>query len=121
MDSQAFEESLRNVVIHAGWKLYTVDRLINAILKFVHQIVPSDTKERNQEKEKNADVVLLFQKDRMRNEVGGTNGEKGEFQELMVYRKAVEGILGPDEPIYRIDWVSFNPFGGGGLCVALAN
>lgn len=104
IDTNTFEEGLRSVYVQRGWSLYTIDKLLLAILKFIQTIVPNDTKERNPEKEKNADIILRFQKDRERREF---TKEKGEYQELIAYRRSVESMLGPDDNVYRIDWVCF--------------
>ncbi|KAL7273296.1 Transcriptional regulatory protein sin3 [Rhizina undulata] len=101
IDSNSFEESLRSVYIQKGWQLYTIDKLLVAVLKFIQAIVPNDTKEKNPEKEKNADIVLRFQRDRERREF---TKERGEYQELIAYRRNVEAMLGPEDNVYRIDW-----------------
>ena len=102
LDTAGFEESLRNVNVQQGWKLFTIEKTCNSILKFIQCIVPSDGKEKNTEKEKTADIVLRFQKDR---EHRGYEKEGSEYRELIAYRRAVEGILGQTEDVYRIDWV----------------
>lgn len=107
IDSNTFEEGLRSVYVQRGWQLYTIDKLLLAILKFIQTIVPNDTKEKNPEKEKNADIILRFQRDRERREF---TKEKGEYQELIAYRRNIEGMLGPDDNVYRIDWVCVFPF-----------
>ena len=102
LDAAGFEESLRSVNVQQGWKLFTIEKTCNSILKFIQSIVPSDGKEKNAEKEKTADIVLRFQKDR---DNRGYEKEGGEYRELISYRRAVEGILGQTDDLYRIDWV----------------
>ena len=102
LEATTFEENLRCVCVQQGWKLYTIEKSCMSILKFIQSIVPSDSKEKNLEKEKTADIVLRFQKDRQRTEF---TRERGEYQELVAYRRAVESILGNGEDLYRIDWV----------------
>lgn len=102
IDSATFEEGLRSVYVQQGWKLYTIDRLLLQILKAIQSIVPSDTKEKNQEKEKNADIILRFQRDRERRKL--TQGKR-EYQELITYRRCIESMLGPEDNVFRIDWV----------------
>jgi paired amphipathic helix protein Sin3a len=102
LDTAGFEEGLRNVFVQGGWKLYTIEKSCISILKFIQSIVPSEGKEKNMEKEKTAEVVLRFQKDRQRRTY---EKEGGEYRELIAYRRAVEAILGPNEELYRIDWV----------------
>jgi len=101
LEATTFEENLRCVCVQQGWKLYTIEKSCMSILKFIQSIVPSDSKEKNLEKEKTADIVLRFQKDRQRTEF---TRERGEYQELVAYRRAVESILGNGEDLYRIDW-----------------
>lgn len=106
LETQGFEEGLRSVFVAQGWKLYTIEKSCNSILKFIQSIVPSDTKEKNLEKEKTADIVLRFQKDRERREF---SRERGEYQELIAYRRAVENILAPQDDLFRVDWVCIFP------------
>lgn len=116
LESQVFEEQIRQVSNFAGWRLYTVDRVCNAVLKFCHAIVPGVGKEHGgaaggqgeREKERNADIVLRYEQDRRRG-VTGAGEDDSDYMELMRYRKYVEDLVGPDETIYRIDWVSL-PF-----------
>lgn len=102
LDTAGFEETLRSVNVQQGWKLFTIEKTCNSILKFIQSIVPSDGKEKNTEKEKTADIVLRFQKDR---DNRAYEKEGGEYRELIAYRRAVEGILGQTDDLYRIDWV----------------
>jgi paired amphipathic helix protein Sin3a len=102
IEASNFEESLRTGLVQTGWKLYTIEKTCNAILKFIQNIVPSDSREKNLEKEKTADIVLRYQKDRERKEI---SRDRGEYQELIAYRRTVESILGSQDDLYRIDWV----------------
>lgn len=107
IESQTFEDHLRTIYIQQGWKLYTIDRLCIAILKQIQQVVPNETKEKNADKEKMADMVLRFQRDRQRKEI---TVEKGEYMELVTYRRHVESLLTPEEAVFRIDWVIPPPY-----------
>jgi hypothetical protein len=102
LDAATFEESLRSVNLQQGWKLFTVEKTCNSILKFIQSIVASDGKGKTPEKRKTADIVLHFQKDRDRRECGK---EGDEYKELNAYRRAVEGILRQSDELYRINWV----------------
>jgi paired amphipathic helix protein Sin3a len=102
LDAAAFEDSLRSVNLQQGWKLFTVEKTCNSILKFVQSIVASDGNGKNPEKKKSADIILQFQKDRDRRQC---EEEGGEDIELIAYRRAVEGILRQSDELYRIDWV----------------
>lgn len=102
LDSNAFEEGLRSVYVQKGWQLYTIDKLLLSILRFIQVIVPNDAKEKNSDKERNADIIRRFQRDRERREF---TKERGEYQELISYRRSIEQMLSPDDNVYRIDWV----------------
>lgn len=92
IESSTFEDGLRQVYIQKGWQLYTIDKLLAAILKFIHVIVNS---------EKTGDSILLFQKDRQRKEF---NQAKTEYMTLIAYRNRVESLFSPEEPLLKIDW-----------------
>lgn len=94
IESQQFEDGLRQVYIQKGWQLYTIDKLLSAVLKYIHAIINS---------EKTGETILLFQKDRQRKEM---NANKSEYMNLIDYRNKVENLLQADEPLFRIDWVS---------------
>lgn len=99
LDAQTFEEGLRQVYVHNGWQLYTIDKLLAAILKLMQGIVSSDNKERN------GDILLLFQKDRMRREL--VEGRR-DCMALIDYRMKVEEMIQGDDPLYRFEWVSLS-------------
>jgi paired amphipathic helix protein Sin3a len=107
MDLPGFEESLRTVCVSEGWKLYTIEKSCSSILKFIQQIIPSDSKDKGAEKEKTADILLRFEKDRMRTEF---SRERGEYQELISYRRAIEGMMNSADELFRIDWVCLSIF-----------
>lgn len=106
IESPQFEDALRSIYVQQGWKMYTVDRLCVAILKQIQQVVPSESKEKNSDKDKIADIVLRFQRDRQRKEI---TVERGEYMEIVNYRRHVESIIPPDDPVFRIDWVCTPP------------
>jgi paired amphipathic helix protein Sin3a len=63
--------------------------------------VPNDTKEKSSDKGGNADIIRLFKCDRERREF---TKERGEYQELISYRRSIEKMLAPEDSVYRIDW-----------------
>jgi paired amphipathic helix protein Sin3a len=85
------EETLRRYYNKTGWQLYTIDRLVSAILRFVMNILGGDAKD------KSVDITNLFLKDRERPDTT----RKQEIQ----YRKQVER-LSKDGEVYRISYVS---------------
>ena len=96
LDGPTFEEGLRQVYVKKGWQLYTIDKLLAAILKLMQAIVSSDNKE------KNADILLLFQKDRQRKEL--VEGKR-DCMALIDYRTKIEEMIPGEDPLYRIEWV----------------
>ena len=75
-DLTHLEETLRRFYMQTGWQLYTIDKLLSAIIRFIMNIVGSDSKD------KSLDIINLFNKDR---EKAATS----RAQELQ-YRKQVE-------------------------------
>ena len=85
------EETLRRFYIQNGWQLYTADKLLAAITKFIQSILGGEAKD------KSTDVVNLFFKDREK-------GESSHEQELQ-YRNQVKKLVKEGE-VYRISYVS---------------
>lgn len=89
MDREHLEETLRRYYNKYGWQLYTVDKLVHAVIRFLITINGPDTKE------KSLEIANLFFKDRERTETT----RKIELQ----YRKQVEK-MSKDGEVYRITW-----------------
>lgn len=89
VDREHLEETLRRYYNKTGWQLYTVDKLVHAILRFVVTIIGADAKE------KSLEIANLFFKDRERE----TTTRKLELH----YRKAVEK-MSKDGETFRITW-----------------
>ena len=85
------EETLRRYYNKTGWQLYTVDKLVGAILRFLANILGGDPKD------KSVDIANLFFKDREKPDTT----RKQEIQ----YRKQVERYS-KDGEVYRISYVS---------------
>lgn len=86
------EETLRRYYNPTGWQLYTVDKLVAAILRFCMNILGGDAKD------KSVEITNLFFKDREKPDTT----RKQEIQ----YRKQVEK-LSKDGEVYRISYVCF--------------
>lgn len=84
------EETLRRYYNKNGWQLYTVDKLVSAVLRFIMNILGGDAKD------KSVDITNLFLKDRERPDTT----RKQEIQ----YRKQVQR-LSKDGEVYRISYV----------------
>lgn len=87
LEHQLYEEAIRQAYRNRAYKLYTVDKVVQAIVKHLHNIV-SDAK--------SSDALLLFEQDR----------EKpcSSAKEQILYRMKVKSVLGADENIFRIEW-----------------
>lgn len=92
LDLSHLEDTLRRFYMNKGWQLYTIDRLLAAINRFVMNMLSSDSKD------KSTDIINLFYKDRDR-------GETTRTQERF-YRKQVQKLVKEGE-VYRIRYVSF--------------
>lgn len=96
VELQHLEETLRRYYNKTGWQLYTIDKLVTAILRFIMAILGGDVKD------KSLDITNLFLKDRQR-------PDTSRRQEIE-YRKQVQK-LSKDVEVYRISYVSsFLPF-----------
>jgi paired amphipathic helix protein Sin3a len=91
-DQPHLEETLRRYYNRTGWQLYTVDKLVMAILRFIMNILGGDLKD------KSVEITNLFFRDRER-------PDTTRRQEIQ-YRKAVERYS-KDGEVYRISYVRF--------------
>lgn len=87
LEHQSYEESIRQAYRNRAYKLYTVDKVAQAIVKHLHNIV-SDAK--------SSDVLVLWENDRI-NTLTST-------KEQIIYRMRVKSVLGSDENLFRIEW-----------------
>ncbi|RMZ83954.1 hypothetical protein DV737_g1313, partial [Chaetothyriales sp. CBS 132003] len=88
-DQAMLEETLRRYYNKTGWQLYTVEKLVSAILRFLANILGGDAKD------KSVDIANLFFKDREKLDTT----RKQEIQ----YRKQVERYS-KDGEVYRISY-----------------
>ena len=94
LEMNQVEETLRRYYNGTGWQLYSVDKLVVAIIRCIWSILSSDNKD------KSLDITNLFLKDRDR-------PDTTRAQEIQ-YRKQVEKFS-KDGEVYRI---SFTPVDG---------
>lgn len=87
LEHQWYEESIRQAYRNRAYKLYTVDKVLQAIVKHIHTIV-SDVK--------SSDVLVLFERDRLQS--------MSNVKEQILYRMRVNSVLGSDENMFRIEW-----------------
>ncbi|KAI9893429.1 MAG: Transcriptional regulatory protein sin3 [Vezdaea aestivalis] len=88
IDAAHFEDALRIYYLSCGWKLYTVDKLVSAILRTAGGLVGSEGRDRGN------DIIQLFLKDR---EKSLTSHEAE-----MAYRKQVERLVKDGDGVFRI-------------------
>ncbi|KAG5440651.1 hypothetical protein PCK2_000239, partial [Pneumocystis canis] len=88
IEQNSFEDILRYMYGINGYPFYTVDKVVSAMIKHLHSII-IDTK--------SAEIIFLFEKDRQL--------PKTTPRQQIIYRVQVESILGPEESLYRIEWV----------------
>lgn len=91
-DANQLEDTLRQFYLKNGWQLFSVDKIIAALLRFALQILVSDNKD------KSLDIINLFYKDRRDAETT--------HQAELTYRKQVEKLV-KDGDIFRIRYVSY--------------
>ncbi|KAI8379519.1 uncharacterized protein BYT42DRAFT_329822 [Radiomyces spectabilis] len=87
MDQQVFEENARYLFVTDAYVLFTVDKLIHAIIKQI-QAVTVDTK--------SVELVRLFRTDQLL--------ENMSPRVMSVYRLRAEDTVGPDENLYKINF-----------------
>lgn len=88
-DNSQFEDAVRHLYGTKGYKIYTVDKLIAAIIKQLSHILTD---------QKTTSILMLYETDRLR--------EKTTPRDQIIYRIQVEGIIGSDDHVVRFEWVS---------------
>ncbi|GAA5953221.1 hypothetical protein JCM3765_007446 [Sporobolomyces pararoseus] len=89
LDQPAFEDSIRRILASQGYMLFTVDKLVTALIKQVQAaLADSKTKE----------LLSLLRQDR-------AHPERSTHSQQLAYRQHAESALGSDENLYRLEWV----------------
>ncbi|CUS21721.1 LAQU0S03e09164g1_1 [Lachancea quebecensis] len=86
MEHQWFEESLRQAYKNKAFKIYTVDKVIQSLVKHAHSIITDA---------KSAEIMILFEKDKQCT----TTSTK----EQILYRLQVRSYMGLTENMFRIE------------------
>ncbi|KAH9477606.1 Transcriptional regulatory protein SIN3 [Psilocybe cubensis] len=90
LEQHVFEDQTRAVFGYKeAYKIFTVDKVVSAIIKQVQSII-SDPKSQ--------ELLELLKRERSLN--------SPTTQDRINYRHQAENILGPDENVFRIDWLS---------------
>ncbi|KAI9845959.1 MAG: Transcriptional regulatory protein sin3 [Thelocarpon superellum] len=87
IDVAQFEEVLRRFYLECGWQLYALEKLLGAVARYALSLMS------NEAKDKSADILQLFYRDRER--------EQTTHQHEINYRKQVEKLI-KDGDVFRI-------------------
>ncbi|ORY28618.1 hypothetical protein BCR39DRAFT_534412 [Naematelia encephala] len=88
VDVNTYEETLRLMFGTKAYTMFTLDRLVAAIVKQTQTIIGDI---RSQE------LLALLQRDRA--------GESTTTRQQIAYRMQAEGVIGPDENLYKIEYL----------------
>ncbi|KAF7722709.1 Transcriptional regulatory protein sin3 [Apophysomyces ossiformis] len=87
LDQATFEDSIRYIFPTQAYELFTIDKLIHAVIKQIQAITVDS---------KSVELIRLFRSDQ--------NLESTSPRIMSVYRLRAEEILGPDENLYKISF-----------------
>lgn len=90
IDQATFEETLRNIFAIDGHVLFTIDKLLQGLIKTAQSCM---TDARSQ------DLLALLVQDR-------AHPDRSSPSQQISYRTQAESILGQDENLYRFEWLS---------------
>ncbi|KAK5002482.1 hypothetical protein LTR28_011367 [Elasticomyces elasticus] len=89
MDFSHIEETLRRYYLHTGWRLYSYERLSQALVRFATAMLGTEAKDKSWE------LLQLFRKDRVR--------EETTHHDEIVYRKQADKYL-KEADTYKISY-----------------
>ncbi|KAK4947499.1 Transcriptional regulatory protein sin3, partial [Elasticomyces elasticus] len=89
MDFSHIEETLRRYYLHTGWRLYSYERLSQALVRFATAMLGTEAKDKSWE------LLQLFRKDRVR--------EETTYHDEIVYRKQADKYL-KEADTYKISY-----------------
>lgn len=87
LDHQWFEESLRQAYKNKAFKIYTIDKVVQSLVKQAHSIITDP---------KNAMVMVLFEQDRLKRDTTA--------KDQILYRLKVRNTMGESENMFRIEY-----------------
>lgn len=87
VEHQWFEESLRQCYRNKAYKCYTIDKVVQALVKHVHTMITDS---------KTSEMVVLFEQDR--------NLPSSTAKEQILYRMQVRSLMGNDENMFKISF-----------------
>lgn len=87
VEHQWFEESIRQAYRNRAYKLNSVDKVVQALVKHLHTIMTDH---------RSSEILMLFEKDR---KAPTTNAK-----DQIIYRNAVRSQMNPDDNMFRIQF-----------------
>lgn len=87
IEHQWFEESLRQAYRNKAYKCYTIDKVVQSLVKHMHTMV-TDTK--------TSEMVVLFEQDR--------NSPSSTAKDQILYRMQVRALMSNDENMFKISF-----------------
>lgn len=87
MDQNTFEENLRFMFGTKGYLMFTVDKVIAALIKQIHAAISDPQTE---------ELISLLRTER--------RAEDPSTQQIITYRRNAEEIIGQDDNLFRINW-----------------
>lgn len=87
VEHQWFEESLRQAYRNKAYKVYTVDKVVQALVKHMHTMITDS---------KTSDMIVLFETDR-------TNPTSSAKDQIL-YRMQVRSLMSNDENMFKITY-----------------
>lgn len=92
IDQQVFEEHTRYIFVTDAYLLFTIDKLVHSMVKQIQAITVDP---------KSVELIQLFRSDK--------GLESMSPRILSVYRLRAEDVVGSDENLYKINFVSLPP------------
>lgn len=87
VEHQWFEESIRQAYRNRAFKLYTVDKVVQGLVKHIHLLITDP---------RTAEALELFQEDRQLS--------TSDLRQQILYRIQVKKAVGLDESMFRVAW-----------------
>ncbi|KAL6453750.1 SIN3 Transcriptional regulatory protein SIN3 [Candida maltosa Xu316] len=91
IEHQWFEESLRQGYRNKAYKLYTIDKVVQAMVKHMHTMIVDA---------KTSEMIVLFENDRLK--------PVSSAKEQILYRISVRTLMSPDENMFKISYNETN-------------
>ena len=87
IEHQWFEESLRQGYRNRAYKIYTIDKVVQAMIKHMHSMITDA---------KTSEIMVLFENDRLK--------PVSSAKEQILYRILVRSFMSPEENMFKISF-----------------